>query len=49
VFAALAGLVYAVIIKNKEKYLPFVPFIYAGTMLAYFLGDYILNYYNSIL
>lgn len=48
-FAALFGIVYSMIIRKKEGYLPFVPFIFAGSMLTYFFGSGIIEWYVSIL
>lgn len=48
-FAALFGLIYSLVIRKKDGYLPFVPFIFAGTMLTYFLGSDIIEWYVSIL
>ncbi len=47
-FAALLGLVVAPFIKKKGEYLPFVPFIYFGSILAYFFGPQLLDMYMSI-
>ncbi len=49
-FAALIALVYAGIFrKRKGSYLPFVPFIFAGSMIAYFYGPTLLEMYQSLL
>ena len=48
-FSALFGLIYSMIIRKKEGYLPFVPFIFAGSMLTYFVGSGIIEWYVSIL
>lgn len=48
-FAALFGLVYSMIIRKKDGYLPFVPFIFAGSMLTYYVGSGIIDWYVSIL
>ena len=50
VFAGLFGMLYSVIHRNREKgYIAFVPFIYAGSMVAYFFGEAIVTYYNEFL
>jgi len=47
-FAALLGILYSIIFKKRSGYLPFVPFIFAGTYLAYFVGPIILDWYSSL-
>lgn len=47
-FAAILGLIVSVFIRNKKEYLPFVPFIYFGSMVAYFFGQTILDMYLSL-
>lgn len=48
-FAALFGLVFSIVIKKKTGHVPFVPFIFAGSMLTYFVGSGIIEWYVSIL
>lgn len=48
-FAALFGMIYSLLIRKKDGYLPFVPFIFAGSMLTYFVGSGIIEWYVSIL
>ena len=48
-FASLIALIYSVIFRKKDHYLPFVPFIAVGSLLAYFLGNSILEWYIAIL
>jgi leader peptidase (prepilin peptidase)/N-methyltransferase len=48
-FAALFGMLYSMIVRKKDGYLPFVPFIFAGSMLTYFVGSGIIEWYVSIL
>lgn len=49
-FASLLGLAYAPILKKRnDKYLPFVPFIFAGSLLAYFIGPNIIAWYVSLI
>ncbi len=48
-FAALSGIVVSIFIRNrKDKYIPFVPFIYFGSMIAYFFGNQIIEWYISL-
>lgn len=47
-FAAFAGLVHTVITGNREKFVAFVPFIFLGSMLAYFFGTDLLNWYVGL-
>ena len=48
-FAAIIGLIAAIFVRNrKETYLPFVPFIYIGSMIAYFFGHQIINMYVTL-
>lgn len=48
-FAALSGIVASIFIRNrKDKYIPFVPFIYFGSMMAYFFGQQIIDWYVSL-
>lgn len=50
VFAGVFGMLYGVINRKREPgYIAFVPFIYAGSLLAYFYGETILNLYNEFL
>jgi leader peptidase (prepilin peptidase)/N-methyltransferase len=47
--AALAGLVIGLITRKREmKHIPFVPFIYFGSMIAYFYGEAILSWYMGL-
>lgn len=48
-FSALFGIIYSLAIRKKDGYLPFVPFIFAGSMLTYFFGSGIIGWYVSIL
>ncbi len=48
-FASLLGLLFGKLCIKKMTYLPFVPFIFAGVMLAYFLGPMILTWYIGVL
>ena len=49
-FAALAGIIVNIFIRNKaDKYIPFVPFIYFGSMLAYFYGHTIIDWYTTLI
>ena len=40
-FAGLLGLIYYAIAKPNDRYIPFVPFIALGSILAYFIGPMI--------
>ncbi|PAT02345.1 hypothetical protein CI105_03110 [Candidatus Izimaplasma bacterium ZiA1] len=46
-FAAIIALIYAKILK-KEGYLPFVPFIYIGTLISYTYGNTIIEWYLNL-
>jgi len=48
-FAALIGLIYGFVFKKHKGYLPFVPFIFFGSMMAYFFGSGIMQWYASII
>jgi len=48
-FASLIALVYSLFFIKKGKYLPFVPFIAMGSLLTYFLGNNVLQWYIAIL
>lgn len=48
-FASLIALAYGAVSKKKSGYIPFVPFIFAGSMLAYFIGPYIIDWYISLI
>lgn len=48
-FAALLGIIYSLLMNKKNGYLPFVPFIFAGTLLAYFIGPSFVEWYTSLI
>lgn len=48
-FAALLGIIFAVISRKKSGYIPFVPFIAIGSMIAYFYGPMLLDWYIGLL
>ena len=48
-FGSLIAIIYSMIFGRKTGYLPFVPFIAIGSILAYFLGNSILEWYVTIL
>ena len=48
-FASLIALIYSAIFRKKGLYVPFVPFISIGSLLAYFFGNGILEWYIMIL
>ena len=47
-FAGLSGLIYYAIFRPKGSYLPFVPFIAFGSIVTYFYGPSIVDWYVSI-
>ncbi len=48
--AALLGIVYGLFVRQeKRSYLPFVPFIFAGSMIAYFVGDIVIESYLQLI
>jgi len=47
-FAGVFGILYYLIFRPKGRYLPFVPFIFAGTLVAYFTGPQIIDWYVSL-
>lgn len=50
IFAGIFGIIYVAIHRKREPgYIAFVPFIYAGSLVAYFFGKIIVDYYNEIL
>lgn len=48
-FASVIGLLYGMIIRKKTGYLPFVPFIFVGSMLSYLVGQAFIDWYLGIL
>ncbi|MEC9484393.1 MAG: prepilin peptidase [Candidatus Izemoplasma sp.] len=48
-FAALSGLIVNLIVGKKEGYIPFVPFIFFGSLIAYFYGNQVLDWYMGLL
>lgn len=48
-FAGVLGLIYAAIVRPKDHYLPFVPFIAIGSVLTYFIGPSIIQWYTALL
>ncbi len=48
-FASVFGLLYSVIFIRKKGYIPFVPFILAGSLFAYFYGQYIIDWYIALI
>ena len=48
-FAAILALLFTFINKKKTGYLPFVPFISMGSMIAYFLGPQLLSWYIGLI
>jgi prepilin signal peptidase PulO-like enzyme (type II secretory pathway) len=48
--ASIIALIYSMIKgKDKESYIPLVPFIALGVLISYFLGDFVINLYLSLL
>ncbi|MCF7926076.1 MAG: prepilin peptidase [Candidatus Izimaplasma sp.] len=48
-FAAIYGIIFSKVVKFKNGQIPFVPFIFAGTMTAYVFGSQIIDWYLGIL
>ncbi|AIO18985.1 Type 4 prepilin-like proteins leader peptide-processing enzyme [Candidatus Izimaplasma bacterium HR1] len=48
-FAAILGLIYSVVFRKKSGYLPFVPFIAVGSMIAYYYGPMFLDWYMGLI
>ena len=48
-FGSLLALLYSLFFGKKRSYLPFVPFLAIGSLLAYFIGNNILEWYLAIL
>ncbi|MFW5838917.1 MAG: prepilin peptidase [Bacillota bacterium] len=47
-FAAILGIILGKIVMKKVNPIPFVPFIFFGSLLAYFIGDPLLTWYTSL-
>jgi len=47
--AALGGFLFGIIAKRKGKEMPFVPFLFAGVMIAHFVGNEIITWYLHFL
>ncbi|MFW6319927.1 MAG: prepilin peptidase [Bacillota bacterium] len=47
-FAAILGIILGKIVMKKVNPIPFVPFIFIGSLLAYFIGDPLLVWYTSL-
>ena len=47
-FASLLGLILGKVVMNKEREVPFVPFIFFGVLMTYFLGIHILEWYMGL-
>lgn len=47
-FAAVSALVINMIFGKKHGYIPFVPFIFFGAMMAYFFGPDIITWYSGL-
>jgi leader peptidase (prepilin peptidase)/N-methyltransferase len=48
-FASVIAMFYGFTINKKKGYIPFVPFIFGGSILAYFIGPMIIEWYISLL
>ncbi len=48
-FAAILGLIYSLIFRKRSGYLPFVPFIFMGSMIAYTWGNILLDWYIRLI
>jgi len=48
-FSAILALIYSAIKHKKTGYLPFVPFIFGGSMIAYFFGVQFLDWYMGLI
>jgi leader peptidase (prepilin peptidase)/N-methyltransferase len=47
-FASILGLLFYVFFRPKNHYIPFVPFIMIGSLIAYFVGPAMVNWYLSL-
>ena len=47
-FASLLGLVFGKLVMKKVNPIPFVPFIFAGVLLAYFIGPALMTWYVGL-
>ena len=47
-FASLIGILFGKIVLKRHGKVPFVPFIFAGSVLAYFIGDPVIDWYLSL-
>ncbi len=48
-FASLLGIILGRLVIKKMNPIPFVPFIFFGVLMAYFLGDALITWYLSFL
>lgn len=48
-FAGVFGIVYYLLFRPKGSYIPFVPFIALGSILTYFIGPTVIEWYVSLL
>lgn len=49
VFAAISALLYSFIIRKRSGHIPFVPFIAIGSIVTYFVGVEVLQWYMGLL
>ena len=47
-YASLIGIVFGKLVLRRKGEVPFVPFIFAGSMLAYFTGPFVIEWYLSL-
>ena len=47
-FASLLGLVFGKLVMKKVNPIPFVPFIFAGVLLAYYIGPALMEWYVGL-
>jgi leader peptidase (prepilin peptidase)/N-methyltransferase len=48
-FASVVGLLFGLIVRKKSGYIPFVPFIFVGSMITYLFGQAVIDWYLGIL
>jgi len=47
-FASIIGLIFGKLYINKMQHMAFVPFIFMGSLLAYFIGPMLLDWYTGL-
>jgi len=48
-FSSVVGLLFGLIVRKKSGYIPFVPFIFVGSMITYLFGQAVIDWYLGIL